>query len=216
MRQLAGCLLLTIGILAAPASASIVKVSIFGTVEWNQVTAPPFGGNGPGSAVTTTFLLDSTVFTNSPNFPTRGYAINQASYQMKVGSATVGLQNPFPVGETPYFVIRNNDPAVDGFFISTNLDLPFGIPLDAQGVFGKFREDFKVTYGGGELSSLDILGAVGTYDFTGLQVFNWVVVDGGFEPIGILFDHMTIEVVPAPGAGLALVGAAACLRRRRR
>jgi len=41
----------------------------------------------------------------------------------------VPLQSPFPVGQTPYFVIRNNDPAVDGFYISTDVDGPNSLPL---------------------------------------------------------------------------------------
>lgn len=206
---------LSSGLAAASASADLVKVSIYGTVFSNQVTAPPLGGNGPGSAVSVTFLLDSNSFVNSPNFPVRGYVIDQASFQMTVGSGTVGLANPFPGGETPYFVVRDNDPAVDGFYMSTGVDFPFGVPLAQQGIFGAFHNDFSVSYQGDTLSSLDILGAVGTYSFDGLSSYFWAVTDGPFEAIGIDYDHMVIEVVPAPGALLPLV-TFACMARRRR
>lgn len=209
-------LVLAIGALAVPATADIVKVTMFGTVEYNQVNVPPFDGNDAGSAVTVSFLLDSNSFVNSPNFPVRGYAIDKPSFSMKVGNATVGLQNPFPAGQTPYFVVRNNDPQVDGFYMGTNVDFPNGVPLSAPGAFGAFRDDFSVSYSGDTLSSLDILGAVGSYGFGGLSQYFWAITDGGFEPIGIGYESMTIEVVPAPGvlapfAALALVGA----RRRR-
>lgn len=208
--------MLAVGAFAITASADIVKVTMAGTVEYNQVNVPPFDGNDAGSTVTVSFLLNSNSFINSQNFPVRGYAIDKASFSMKVGNATVGLQNPFPVGQTPYFVVRNNDPQVDGFYLTTGggVDLPNGLPLSAQGAFGPFRDDFSVTYGGGTLSSLDILGAVGSYNFTGLTSYSWAVTDGGFEPIGIGYQNMTIEIVPAPSAWLSMV-AIHLIRRRR-
>lgn len=200
---------------AAATHAGIVTVTITGEVEYNQITFPPFGGNGAGSPVTLTFTLDSHVFTNSPNFPTRGYAIDPASFVLTVGSAVVGLQSPFPAGETAYFVLRNNDPAVDGFFIATSVDFPIGVPLSVSGQFGALENDFSVGYTGDTLSSLDILDALGSYDFTGLTNFNWTINDGPFGPVGIVFGSMTI--VPAPGAlaALALLGLPRRVTRRR-
>ena len=52
---------------------------------------------------------------------------------------------------------------------------------------------FGATYGGSLLSSLDILDAQGTYDFTGLTVFNWAIEDGPFSPLGMVFDDFTIS-----------------------
>jgi hypothetical protein len=107
-------------------------------------------------------------------------------------------------------VIRNNDPAVDGFFVSTNVDNPAGLPLVPVGSLGHFANSFLVTYGGSTLSSLDLLGALGNYDFTGLSVFNWSVDDGPFNPLGIDFVSMTIEsFVPTwTDEGHALAGVA--------
>lgn len=215
MRTLALTALLLTGAAASTASADIVKVSIYGVVYGNGVTAPPLGGNGPGSAVTVTFELDSNNFVNSPNFPVRGYVVDQASFSMKVGNGTVGLQNPFPAGEVPYFVLRNNDPGVDGFYMSTDVDGPNGVPLNQNGIFGAFRNDFSVTYTANTLSSLSILGAVGNYDFTNLTNFNWIVADGPFDAIGIDFDHMVIEVVPAPSTLLPFAAVGIFARRRR-
>ena len=115
-----------------------------------------------------------------------------------MGTVTIGIPSPSPPGETAYFVLRDNDPAVDGFMLSNNTSFPNGVLTDAPGaIFGGFRASYYTTYGGNLLSSLDILAAAGTYDFTGLTVFNWTILDGSFEPVGLLFQSMTIEP-PAP------------------
>jgi hypothetical protein len=53
-----------------------------------------------------------------------------------------------------------------------------------------------VTYAQTTLPSLDILDALGTYDYTGLQVFNWTIDDGPVNPLGIVFTDMLIETLP--------------------
>jgi len=117
---------------------------------------------------------------------------------LTLGSATAGLAMPYPMGRTPYFVLRDNDPAVDGFFFAdNNVDFPFpGLPLDEPGRFGPFASNFLVTYTGDTLISLDILDALGTYTFDGLTVFNYTVGDGPFDAIGLIFEQMTITAVP--------------------
>jgi hypothetical protein len=185
--------------LAAPATAGTpVMVTITGEVEFNQINRPPLDAVGSGEIATMTFMVDSDVFEDNPFFPTRGYVIDQWSYSLVFDSAAVELQDPFPAGTTPYFVIRNDDPAVDGFFTSTNLSFPFGfgLPLNTTGIFGQFQDSFRVTYTGDTLSSLDILDALGTYDFTNLTVFGWTIDDGPFEAMFIIFNQMTIEVIP--------------------
>ena len=182
--------------LAAPApSAGIpIRVTIYGEVEYNAVAAAPLGNANPGDAARITFLVDSDTFVNGPTFPTRGYAIDKTSYRLIFPSAVLGLQNPFPGGQTPYFVIRNNDPGVDGFMVSTNVENPVGVPLNQNGGFGPFNQSTYVTYGPDLLPSLDILDALGSYDFTGLTVFNWTIDDGPANPTGMIFASMTIAI----------------------
>ncbi|MCC6409345.1 MAG: hypothetical protein IT453_19460 [Planctomycetes bacterium] len=183
--------------LAAPAFSGIpVTVTVTGTVEYNQITAPPLGLAKKDDVATMTFVLDSSDFVNSPNFPTRGYRIVQSSFTLTAGATTIGLKSPFPAGQTPYFVIRDNDPAVDGFLVSTNVDLPFGVSLNQNGAFGSFIDNFYVTYGGSTLPSLDVLDALGTYTFTGLQVYNWTIDDGPVNPLSIAFSQIEIECGP--------------------
>lgn len=174
------------------------RITVTGTVDFNGINSGPLAPVQSGESATVSFTVDEDVFLDSEAFPTRGYAIDQASYQLAFDSATVGLQSPL-VGPAPLFVLRDNDPAVDGFFVSTNVNFPVGVPLDTTGIFGQFLNNFSVTYGGSLLSSLDIAGAVGTYDFTGLSVFNWTIDDGGFNAMGLSFAQMTVEVL-VPGS----------------
>jgi len=178
----------------------LVEVTVTGTVEFNSIGPPPLGSVEVGDSASLHFIVDSSNFVNSGMFPTRGYPILASTFSMDFPAVSIGLASPFPPGQTPYFVLRNNDPAVDGFFLSTNLSSSTGVPLDQMGSSGPLLDDFSVTYGGSELSSLDILDALGTYDFTGLTVFNWTVDDGEQQPMGILFEQMVVALSGAPGA----------------
>jgi hypothetical protein len=174
-----------------------VSVTATGVVEFNQIGDPPLGNVNSGDPVTMTFAVDSDVFFDSPD-------ISMASFSLVLGMEELTLQMPFPAGQTPYFVIRDNDPAVDGFFVSTNVDFPFGVPISQTGIFGQFLDNFLVTYEGDTLPSLDILDALGTYDFTGLTVFGWSIDDGPFQAMFIIFEEMTIavEVMDDDGDGV--------------
>jgi hypothetical protein len=199
------------------ASATLVRVEVVGEWDFGMIRSGPLNGVNSGAA-TMRFDLDSNDFVDSTNFPTRGYNIIQDSFALTVDGITVGMPDPFPMGETPLFVLRNNDPAVDGFFLGSNVDgFPNGVSIDNAGLLDPFlRVLFSATYGGDLLPSLDILDAVGTYDFTGLTVFNWGFEDAGNQIAGMIFDQFTISVVPAPGVLALAVPALSLLSRRRR
>jgi hypothetical protein len=186
--------LLAIVLFATPVQAALVTVEIEATVEYNQVTFGAFAAVNPGDGVMVQFLVDSEDYLDSGTFPTRGYLIDPASFVLVMGSVSVGLQDPFPAGQTPYFVLRDNDPAVDGFFLSTDVDFPFPLPLNEPANLDPyFGLRIEVGYVGTTLSSLDILDAVGTYDYTGLTSFYTVVHDAFAEPIGLEFVSLTIS-----------------------
>lgn len=194
-------LLATAALLAGPSSLAAAQgipltVTVTGKVEFNQINKPPLNAVVQDDVAELTFTIDSSLFQNSTSFPTRGYVIDQASFQLTLGSTTVGLQSPFPPGMEAYFVLRDNDPAVDGFFVATNVDFPVGVPIAPVGAFGQFFNNFSVTYGPTELSSLDVVDAIGTYAFVGLQVYNWTIDDGPFNALGIIFEQMKIECQP--------------------
>ena len=152
MKLLVSCA--SIAVLTAATHGALVQVDIYGEVEFNQAGGP-FAQAMPGDDAIISFQVDSNVFLNG-SFPTRGYVIDQDSFTFTLGPTTIGLQSPFPAGTTPYFTIRDNDPAVDGFFLADSTDFPTGVPTDQTGIFGQFISSFSVTYGGDLLPSLDI------------------------------------------------------------
>lgn len=185
---------------ASSANAIPVEIRIVGEVEFNQINVGPLAAASGGDSAEMILTVDSTDFVDSNNFPVRGYSI--VGFSFTAGGNTVNLADPVPGGATPYFVLRNDDPGVDGFFTGTNVDgFPNGIPSDSDGLFGPFTPNFSVAYDQDPLDSLDILGALGTYDFGGgLTSFNFVVNDGGFDAMGLVFESMTITAVPLPAA----------------
>lgn len=179
------------------------EVRILGQVEFNSVSSAPLSGLAPGDPAELSFRLREDIFVNSPLFPTRGYRIDPSSWSFAVPAGSIPLQSPYSAPDL-LFVIRDNDPAVDGFFVSSNVNIPDGVPLGAQGVFGPFENSFSVTYGDDLLPTLDIADAVGDYDFTGLTVFNWTIDDGPFNPIGLIFE--SLQVVPVVDASITPFG----------
>jgi hypothetical protein len=81
------------------------------------------------------------------------------------------------------------------------------VPLNVPGAFGNFSFNFSVTYGGDTLSSLNVEDAGGTYDFTGLTVFNMTIDDGPFNPLGMIFEQL--EIIPPVQCGFAPYGVGA-------
>jgi len=182
-------------ITAIPAQAEVVYVEVTGFVEYNQVWFGAFADVNAGDPVTLYFEVDSDNFVNSSFFPTRGYIIDTASYSLTMGSVTVGMMDPYP--STPYFVLRDNDPAVDGFFTAENVDWPYPqVRLDEWGRLDIFRNAYEVGYTGDTLSSLDIIDAEGFYDYTGLTNYYFTVIDGWFDAIGLWWQTMTISRIP--------------------
>lgn len=204
---------------SATTQAEIIQVEVVGSVDFGGFPfATSWGAFGSGDPVTMSFQLDSTNFIDSGVFPVRGYEVIQPSFDLSINGNSVGLAGMQPFGATPYFILRNDDPAVDGFFLGTNIDgFPNGIATaEPGGIADNLDALFSVTYEGTRLDSLDILGAVGTYDFAGLSVFNWGLEDAFVQPVGFIFDEWSISVVPAPSSLLAIAPLGLMAGRRRR
>jgi len=211
------------------ASAGLVQVDIVGSVEFNIAnpnnpnTDPDILGIQVGDTLTYSFLVDSDNYLDSGSFPVRGYIIDPSSFTITTDNGfSTSLVNPIPFGADAYFVIRNNDPGVDGFYLTWGgVDFPGGLQTLEDGLFGDpFEAHFSVGYDVDTLSSLDILDAQGTYGYGSggpgtLNSFYFNLVDLGFEVVGIEFTSMTITPVPAP-ATLALLIPMGLVRRRRR
>lgn len=204
--------------LAGAASAEIVRVEVTGEWDFGMIRSGVLNGVNSGPA-SMSFNVDSNVFTDSSNFPTRGYHIIEDSFDLTLDGISVGMPDPYwPNGEIPLFILRNNDPAVDGFFLGSNVDgFQDGVTIDNAGLIDPFLGVlFSATYNTDPIPSLDILDAVGTYTFAGLTSFNWGIDDAGIQPAGMIFDQFTISVVPAPAGAMVLAPAGLVALRRRR
>lgn len=179
-------------LLTAPADAAKVRVTINGTVEFALPTSGPLAPVNANDPATIVLEVDSDVFLNSPNFPTRGYPIDLTSFSFTMGSVTIGLANPQPAGQVPYFILRDNDPGVDGFMISRVVDFPFGVRTTVPNVDLNFHRTFN---GVTALPSLDILDALGEYGLRDLSVFNWTLDLGPGTPVGVNYESMSLELV---------------------
>ncbi|MDX2200832.1 MAG: hypothetical protein SF069_17885 [Phycisphaerae bacterium] len=207
------CGILSAALGAAAASAAIIRVQVNGTVDFN-VIGGGMAGVPSGAPVTMAFDVDSTNVVDSPNFPTRGYPILLSSWAMSVAGVNVPIRDPQPAGAA-YFVLRNNDPAVDGFLISSNIEFPVPISVNIPGLAAEHELDFLRTFNDSTpLPSLDILDAAGTYGTENLSSFNWTI--GRFGNAGAAYNYESITITPEPVSfiGLAALGLACTLRRR--
>ncbi len=204
------------GLVAASAGATIVQIDVFGVVDFNVIQGS-HAGIPSGSPVQMSFQVESTNFLNSPNFPTRGYEVDLASFVMTVGGAGVDIMDPQPFGPA-YFVLRDNDPAVDGFLLSRNVEFPLPIGVRIPGLAPDHELLFSRTFNDGTaLSSLDILDAVGSYDFSNISSYEWTIGRFGNAGAEYVYQSMTISIVPSPGTlGLVGIGGVLASARRRR
>ena len=167
----------------------VVEVTVTGTVFFNGIGDPPLSDVQAEDAASLTFLVDSNNFMDGVG-NTRGYVIDQSSFVLTLGSVEMGLADPFPAGETPYFTLADGIPVADRFWVSTSVNSPGGVPLAQDPI----EANVDLGYTGDTLSSLDILDALGTYDFDGLTSFGfnlWAIFPDNVV-LGIDFEQMTI------------------------
>lgn len=204
---------------ALPAAAVTVHIDVRGVVDYN-VIGGDLAGIPSGAPVSMGFNVDSDTFVDSASFPTRGYTIDLASFDMDFGGVHIALDNPQPYADA-YFVLRDNDPMVDGFFMSQgSVDYPLPVSLHIPGLEPEHELNFSRTFDNDTtLVSLDILDAVGTYGFENMSSYMWTLGRFGNYGAEIVYESITISVVPEPSTvalfGLGL-GALALLRRARR
>ena len=197
MQKIAIVLAATV-LLVATAQATVVTVTATGEVVFNGIGDPPLNGVTPGEQVVMSFTVDSNNFVDGIPGDTRGYEIDQSSFSLSFSAGLdVGLMDPFPAGQTPYFTLVEGFPVSDGFFVSTSPNSPGGVPLEQDPV--NFNLDLG--YEGDTLGSLDILDALGVYGFDGLTRFGFnlwqifpdnVVMECDFQLLDIMEDGVPI------------------------
>ncbi|MEZ4650616.1 MAG: hypothetical protein R3E97_17880 [Candidatus Eisenbacteria bacterium] len=122
----------------------------------------------------------------------RGYVVDPASFSMSFsGGTVVGLG----AGDA-YFALVEGFPVADGFFLSSGPISPGGVLLDVT----DHNLNVDLGYVGETLTTLDILDAFGTYDFTGLTRFGfniWRIIPDNVR-MEIDFAQLTISGQPTP------------------
>lgn len=196
-----GAAALALGI-AAPAVAETVNVQIRGTVEYNGIGGD-LAGKGAGTPVLMSFLVDSGDFINSADWPTRGYRIDLSSFVMNIGGVAVTLESPQPDGAEALFVLRDNDPAVDGFFLSSGPDYRWPLAVNIPGLAPLHELEFGRTFDSTTvLHSLDILDAVGEYGWERMSSYQFTLGRFGNYGFEAMYESISISAVPEPGAVL--------------
>ena len=166
------------------AHADIVTVEARGSVVFNGITTAPLNAVTLGQQAKVSFTVDSNVFVNGVPNDTRGYPIDQASYSLAFsGGVSVGLLNPYPAGQTPYFTLVESFPVADGFFVANSATSPGGVHLAQT----PLRFNLDLGYAGTTLGSLDILSAVGVYNLTGLTRF-------AFNVWQVVMDNVRLDI----------------------
>lgn len=197
------------------ARADIVTVQTTGQVTFNGITTAPLNGVAVGNTAVMSFTVDSNNFVDGIPGDVRSYPIIQASWSLSFqpSAVSVGLLNPFPAGQTPYFSLVEGFPVSDGFFMSTSTTSPGGVPISQT----PLQANLDLGYVGTTLTSLDILQAFGTYNFTGLTRFGfnlWQTIPDNVR-LDMDFQQLTITPEPTGLAVPAIAGIIALARRRR-
>jgi hypothetical protein len=76
------------------AGATTVQVEVVGSVDFNGIRTGEFAGIPSGTPASMSFLVDSNNFTNGTLFPTRGYAIDPASFVLNIGTESAAMLQP--------------------------------------------------------------------------------------------------------------------------
>lgn len=202
LRTITTATCLIVGILSLAARAADVLVTIRGEVESNVLTTGPLRNAlvHAGDEVTVRFVVHSDDYADSPQFPVRGYRIDKPSFQVQMGTETVGFPATFPTGITPYFSIRNNDPGVDGFLMGHRVDTWGWLPINGY-AFPNFGLGFLRTFSISTVwPTTNILDALGHYGFENMSSYDFRIVGpADSAPLIVLYESIDLELTCLKG-----------------
>ncbi len=180
--------------LSAVAQAQLVHVRVQGVVDYSVIQGS-LAGTQPGTPVVMEFDVDTNQFLNSATFPTRGYRMIESSFSMLIGVKPVEIVSPQP--QTPWFVIRDNDPAVDGFFISRQgVELPVNWQVRIPGLTPLHELDFSRGFNVSTIwNSLNILNILGTYGFENMSSYQWTIGRFGNPGLEVAYQSIQLSLV---------------------
>ena len=180
-------MILLAGLAAAAAShADPVTITITGEVSSNRITDGDLAAISPGDIATASFQVDSDDFFDVLPGDLRNYPVNVDSFLLDFGSVSTTMVP----GTEAFFTVVDGFPVSDGFILSTSRTSPGGVPL----VTTPHQLGFDVGYEGDTLDSLDIIDALGLYEFGGLTRFSYTVWSVFPDNIGILIDFSSLEI----------------------
>jgi hypothetical protein len=126
-----------------------------------------------------TLQVDSDSYVETLPGDVRAYDLMWFDLSFSSG-AGLGL---LPGGPTAYFALVEGFPVADGFFVSESTVSPGGVQLEQV----DYNFNLDLGYDGATLVSLEILEALGYYDFTGLTRF-------GFNIWRIFPDNVNLDI----------------------
>ncbi|MEQ8844816.1 MAG: GC-type dockerin domain-anchored protein [Phycisphaerales bacterium] len=170
----------------AMAHAAPVTISVQGTVVSSRITEGPLAAVSAGESVVLTFQVDSDTFFDVIPGDLRNYDLLESTFTLQFDSVSTDLVPGTPA----YFTVVDGFPVSDGFILSTSRTSPGGVPLTAT----PFQLGFDLGYGGSTLGSLDILDALGTYDFTDLTRFNFTLWRVFPDNVAMEIDFAMMEI----------------------
>ncbi|MFT3683582.1 MAG: GC-type dockerin domain-anchored protein [Phycisphaerales bacterium] len=179
--------------LASVAGATPVRFVALGHVEYNQFFSnATFYGQAGLPTITPCRLeivVDSNNFLDNTMYPVRGYVFGANDITMTIGTVSVHARSTETVN---YLCIRNNDPHVDGVFISKgngfDTEIPLAIVPNNYGV-GFLRTFTSETV----FPSTDILQCTGSWAYESMSSYNFGIQRGeGSVPLGIWYDSFSI------------------------
>ena len=189
---------------AAPAFADNITIEATGLVLTNEIASgEPLSLVNPGETATLTLEVESDNWNTFYPDLYRAYLVFAFDLTFS-GGAQIDLRP----GESAYFALADNLYfGGDSFWLSNYY---FAEPGKVQLAQQPYLFDFQLRYDGATIDSVDILGALGSYDADSAELFGFRVWDSyDNDPanlrMNVEFEQMTITIGSADGTQIRVI-----------